>query len=199
MGQGLADVNFERGGDVAATLLSALDQGSLERALLDGGIVIFAASGTANLTKTLTVSRDITFDATGQNVTLSGRGGLRVFAVKPGVKFTLINVTVADGSSDKGAGLFNDGGLVTIRNCTFTGNSAIGADGANGPDVPFDSTQDLTGASGLDGLGGAIYSSGELSIEETRFRANSAQGGSGGIGGRIRPSQKPRCVCTSTA
>jgi len=91
-----------------------------------------SCDGTIPLTRTLTVDKDTMLDASGHQVTISGQQSNRVFHVKAGVKFTLLSVTVADGKSDKGGGLFNEGGEVIVLNCAFLGNVARGADAAGG-------------------------------------------------------------------
>ena len=60
-------------------------------------------------------------------------------------------------------------GLMTISNSTFTGNQAVGANGAN----------DLLYVSGGEALGGAIFNFTPLTITNSTFTDNLAKGGDG--------------------
>jgi hypothetical protein len=72
-----------------------------------------------------------------------------------------------------GGALFNDGGTVTIANCTFSGNSAVGGAGGAG------STAALNGGKG-NGSGGACYNrNGSLTIRSSTFTSNTADFGRG--------------------
>jgi hypothetical protein len=61
-------------------------------------------------------------------------------------------------------------GLMTVRNSTFIGNRAVGANGAN----------DLVFVSGGEALGGAIWNSTPFTITNSTFTDNLAKGGDGG-------------------
>jgi hypothetical protein len=81
-------------------------------------------------------------------------------------------------------------GNLTITNCTFTDNDALGGSGGNGGDGfdnPAGSTGGNGGIPGSGGLaaGGAIFfaASGTLSISSSTLQGNLASGGPGGAGG----------------
>jgi CSLREA domain-containing protein len=78
-----------------------------------------------------------------------------------------------NGGAGEGGGIFNDaGGNLTVTNCTFDNNSAIGGAGGNGQ----------FGGSGGDGAGGGIYNQSTImSITSATITTNS---GSGGVGGK---------------
>ena len=58
-------------------------------------------------------------------VTVSGGGPSRVFQVDAGVTASISGLTITGGKpSGNGGGLYNDGGNVTLTNCTISGNSA---------------------------------------------------------------------------
>ena len=62
-------------------------------------------------------------------VTVSADGASRVFQVDPGVTASISGMTITGGNvTGNGGGLYNDGGNVTLTNCTVSGNSA-GRDG----------------------------------------------------------------------
>jgi hypothetical protein len=156
--------------------------------------VIFDCNGTIYLTNTIAITNDTTFDASGRtNVTISGLSGgitpgaaVRVLHVSAGVNVTLVNLTLANGSSISGGAIFNNGGLISATNCVFSGNRALGAngfDGADGKDHSDTGGNGDHGGEGSPALGGAIYNLGEVSLSYCRFENNSATGGDGGAGG----------------
>ena len=72
------------------------------------------------------------------------------------------------GGAGLGAAIFNNGGNVTIANCTFTANLALGGNGGTGA---------VAGAAGQ-GLGGAVFSrNGTLTILESTLSSNTAADG----------------------
>ena len=76
--------------------------------------------------------------------------------------------------------------MVTLTNCTFIGNSAVGTNGAagrNGSGGGNIGNNGGNGTAGVQALGGAIYNLGGLTIYNSSFFTNSATGGSGGSGG----------------
>ena len=73
-------------------------------------------------TGTKTITTDTTIDGGGM-ITISGEHSTGVFAVNPGVNFTVRNMTIADGRASEGGGIQNSG-LLTVTNSTFTDNSA---------------------------------------------------------------------------
>lgn len=137
------------------------------QALLDqGGLIRLNVDGAIPLSRTLVVAKDAVLDGSGQQVTLSGMNAVRVLHVNPGISLTLSNVTIADGRSDRGAGLYNFGGAVTVSGCTFTNNQARGSDGAAG--IPGESA-----------AGGAVFNEGDLRITYSTFIANGSFSGRG--------------------
>ena len=157
--------------DVAAApvtnIVSTPSEASLNYALSNSSVVIFAFNGTIGITNTKVISSDITLDGTGQNVTISGNNSVGVFSVNPGVHLTLRNLTIANGSATMtGGGLNNNDGIVTVANCTFSNNVAIGSSG------------------GSPGAGGGIYNfnSGTVIITGSTFVNNRAIGGIGSTG-----------------
>jgi hypothetical protein len=99
-------------------------------------------------------------------VTISGNNNFGVFNVNPGAHLTLRNLTIANGNSISGGGaIYNNGGLVTVVNCTFSNNIAVGA------------------GNGGYAYGGAICNNGGvLTVSGSTFVNNSIAGGTGGTG-----------------
>ncbi len=93
----------------------------------------------------------LTFDAHGKN---------RVFLIKPNVSANISGITITGGSADKGGGIFNQYGTLTITNSTITSNSA---------------TEEYIGD------GGGIYNTGVLTVNNTTVEKNSANCDGGGI------------------
>ncbi len=163
----------------------------LTEAVRIGGSFRFGCDGTIEITQTLTIAQDTVLDASGRAVTLNGgnRPGVRIFHVNPGVNFTLKNVTVTGGCSTNGAGLYNDGGTVTLLNCTFATNVTVGISGYRGDDgAPGATYQDrggngMDGGAGTDAKGGAIFNAGILMATNLTLVGNSARGGTGGPAG----------------
>jgi len=144
-------------------------EAALRAALAVGGTVSFSSSGTITLANTVELARDTVLDGTGQEVTLSGNNSGRVFFVDTNVHLTLINLTIAYGQCDYGAGIYNDGGHLALERCRLSGNAAYGAGGVG------------SGVAESAG-GGAIYNLGTLAANFCTFSYNSAHGGDGAPG-----------------
>ncbi len=89
-----------------------------------GGAVTFACDGTITLASTITNNVDLTLDGTGHQVTISGGNAVRVFWVNTNVSFTVVNLTIANGSSLGGSAILNVGGTVNLTGVTLSGNTA---------------------------------------------------------------------------
>ena len=161
--------------------------GSLRQALADadtGGIIIFAGDTHILLSSTLNVARDVGIDGSGQTVTISGGGAVRVFVVNSGVSLSLNKLTVADGQdTDYGGGIYNNGTL-TVSNSTFAGNQVsregMGGGGIyNNSGTLMVSNSTFSGNSAFDG--GGIMNYATLTVSNSTFSGNSAYGQGGGI------------------
>jgi len=120
-----------------------------------GDTITFSCSGTIPITSTLTITKNLTLNGSGQNVTLDGGNSTQVLSVTSGVTFNLKALTIAHGSAFGGGGISNSG-TVTISNSTFANNSTTTAHG------------------------GGISNGGTVTISNSTFANNSAPGGSGG-------------------
>jgi hypothetical protein len=199
-----------RGGGVVTECTEA----NLRAAMAGGGTVTFACDGTITLAATITNATKTVLDASGHQITISGGDAVRVFYVATNVNFTVVNLTIANGQSTDGAGVFNDGGALVLAGTTFLSNIATngGLPGTNvasrggaictrGGSVvlsncmfigneAFGSRSDSyfgSGIAGGDGCGGAIYSAGQISVQGSTFAGNGAQGGAGASGGGSSP------------
>ena len=66
----------------------------------------------------------LTLDGSGHQVTISGNNAVRVFYVNTNVSFTVVNLTIADGTSLGGSAILNLGGTVNLTGVTFRSNTA---------------------------------------------------------------------------
>jgi CSLREA domain-containing protein len=163
-------------------------------------------TGTITLSSTLTISKNVVINGPSTKaITISGNNAVRVFFVNSGVHFTIKNLTVAKGrikgkdgaaginseagSTAEGGGLYNNGGTVSIVDCTFSGNRAVGGRGGN--------RGGGTGVPGGDGMGGALFNRGTVFLINSTFSDNRAIGGGGGNGGGGRLSD-PRPLSPGT-
>ena len=141
-------------------------------------------------TSVQTISKTITIDGTGHQVTISGGDTVGLFAVNDsGVTFAVIGLTLTGGNLDGGLGgaISNlSSGTVTVTNSTFSGNSTPDGSGgaisnlSSGTVTVTNST--FSGNSTPDGFGGAIsnLSSGTVTVTNSTFSGNSSPDGSGG-------------------
>jgi uncharacterized repeat protein (TIGR01451 family)/CSLREA domain-containing protein len=90
----------------------------------------------------------------------------RVFHVTGGHIVSISGVTIRGGQAmnANGGGIYNNGGSLTLTDCTITDNQALGADG-----TPLVSS----------GLGGGIYNLGTLIVTGSTVSGNQALGGDG--------------------
>jgi Ca2+-binding RTX toxin-like protein len=142
-----------------------------------------AGTGDLDITDTLTII------GAGADQTIIDGGAIdRVFHILPGVTVTLIGVTIQNGSSTFGGGLYNEGGNVLLQDVVVTGNVATGLDYSNGGGLAnnagrliLDQVTVTGNTADLDGAG--IYSfNGELHlINSSTVESNSAGRAGGGI------------------
>jgi fibronectin-binding autotransporter adhesin len=158
----------------AAGVVTSPTEASLRAAFAGGGAVTFATSGTITLSAVLAITNNTSIDGAGYSVTLSGSNATEVFLVYTNVQSTLNNLTIANGLTNQGAGMYNAGGTVSMSNVVFSGNQAVGMNGSNS------GNSDPYGAPGQAAYGGAIYNLGSLILVNCRFLSNSSSGGNGG-------------------
>ena len=71
------------------------------------------SDGIISLSSTLVVSNSVMLDGSGHNVTISGEE-CPGFPVITDASLTLSHLTIANGKATNGAGIYNDGGTVTL-------------------------------------------------------------------------------------
>jgi Divergent InlB B-repeat domain/Immunoglobulin I-set domain len=165
-------------------MVSSPDEALLRTALAGAGKVTFDCDGTITLSQPLTITIATVIDAAGHSIILSGNNAVRVFEVNPGTQLTVQNLAVAYGRTNSGAGLYNNGGVVTLSNVLFMANQAVGTNGA------LASSNQPPTIGGL-AAGGAIYNDGSLTLLGCRFIGNGAYGGTGAYGDYINYGASP--------
>ncbi|MBC3786715.1 putative Ig domain-containing protein [Spirosoma utsteinense] len=170
--------------------------GSLRQAMLDIAAttcpapftITATASGTINLASALpSITKNIAFVGPGaSNLTIrrSSGGDYRLFTVPSSVTVSFAGFTIADGfASGSQGGAFNNGGTLTVSNCTFLNNRASFDGGAirnNGGSARLTVTNCTFTSNTAGVLGGGIYHQGALlSVVNSAFTSNTANVGGG--------------------
>lgn len=174
-------------------------EAALRSAIANGGTVQFACDGVILLGNPIIIVSNTVLDGVGHQITISGNHTVRVIQVASGVSFSLANLTIADGVSPSGAGLYNDGGFVTATNCLFSANVARQQTASPAPSLggaicnaggqmellrcvftdngAYGGLYYSSGTSpGCNGCGGAVYNGATLRVSDCSFFRNAAAG-----------------------
>ncbi len=164
--------------------------GSLRQALSDandGDTIDFSVTTPATITLSageLGVVKSITIAGPGAaNLTVDGNHASRVFEITSNSTVTISGLTITNGSvsgSPGGGGIYNNGAVLTVSNCTISGNSADFGGGISNNATLAISNSTLSGNSAAN-FGGGIYNTAELTISNSTLSGNSASFGGGGI------------------
>jgi uncharacterized repeat protein (TIGR03803 family) len=178
---------------VRPVVVTNATEAALLAAMAEAGGIVFACDGTITLTSTLAVTNNTVLDATGHQVTISGTN-VRLFYVNTNITFGTRNLTIANGYSPMGGGIFNDGGTLELLDTEFRANLATNA--------WIRPMEPLTNG----GRGGAILNQGgTINATNCRFSGNiattqSIPQGEGALGGAIcNPAGRvnlDRCIFT---
>src|SRR5260221_5918803 len=172
----------------------------------DGDTITFACSGTITLTSTLNIkgkgvsTAGLTVNGNWTAVVRDGIKLVGVFRVE-GMYLSLKGLTIINGRAERGGGLFNTGGKVSITNCTFRGNTAQHGGGLFNREGKVSITNGTFSDNETAGSGGGLYNQkGEMSLSRCTFSGNTAQHG-GGLGneGPGRVTITNCTVCGNTA
>ena len=145
----------------------------------------FAGSPTISLAHgVLAIPANTAIIGLASGITVNAGNTSGVFSLGSGLSASIANLIIKGGHSNGGGGgLANNGGTLTVSNCTFTNNNSThgGAVYANGGTL---TVQDSTFASNqaTDGSGAGIYVNlGTANISYSTFNNNSSNGSGGGI------------------
>jgi len=178
--------------------------GSLRQAIADahdGDTIDFGVTGTIILTTgELLVDKSISINGPGSDhLTVDGNHASRVFQVQVsgGGTATIAGLTITNGNADRiggGGGIYNESSMLTVSNCTISGNSAPDAFGVGGGirnDVAFSNATlevlncTISGNSAGDNAGGIFNYGGSntatLKVINSTLSGNSAHFYGGGI------------------
>jgi len=143
-----------------------------------GGTITLVGSGLPAIQNTLTI------DGTGQTIILDGASSYGILEVGGGAALNLNDLTITDGSSGYGGGMYNNGGTTTVTNCTFSANTAVAGGGmynggtATVTDSTFSGNTAGVAGSGA-GYGGGILNNATTTVSHSTFSGNSAVDGGG--------------------
>src|SRR5689334_13258614 len=105
-----------------AASLPECDEAIFRIAIAQGGNVQFGCDGTIVLTSTLAVTNDVTLDANGHSVTISGGDAVRHFAVQSNASLSLLGLRLVNGlAANTGGAVFNQGSFAATG-CVFSSN-----------------------------------------------------------------------------
>jgi predicted outer membrane repeat protein len=145
---------------------------------LSGTIVL--TNGALDLTRT---SGPVVIVGPGASaLTISGNNTSQVWNFITGSVVSLSGVTIANGNTGEGGGIYNEGALDVI-NCAFTNNTStsnVGGAIFSAVGRLIVSGSSFTANSAANSNGGAIYSDNALVIVNSTFTDNVAHGSSGG-------------------
>jgi hypothetical protein len=179
-------------GSLRATIANASSGDTIEFA--------FAVIGTITLTSgPLDITENLDIEGPGANsLAISGNGAAQVVSIPGGVTATIAGLTIADGNSDYGGGIYKNACTLRIANCTLSGNASSSVDG-NGGCIYNAGTLTIMNSTIADNsggyFGGGIYNFGALTVSDSTFSGKKAlEGGgianndAGKVSGGIAPS-----------
>jgi CSLREA domain-containing protein len=153
--------------------------GSLRQAIIDippGGIITFSpdlSGETVTLSASLVISSNLSIDGSAlpEPITISGNGAVGVFIVNPSTNVTLDSLRIMDGNTSDGGGI-NNSGILSIVNCTITGNTASGPGGGitNNPYANLLIRNSIINDNTATNYGGGIHSGETLRSSTARYQ-----------------------------
>jgi predicted outer membrane repeat protein len=110
---------------------------------------------------------------------INGTDNNWIFYINNGIFVTITNLTLTKGTESYGGAIYNNGGNLNVKNCSFINNTALTGHGGaiyNNEGILMIKTSSFTGNAAYSG--GAIYlNDGGLNVEECTFNNNSAHYG----------------------
>jgi hypothetical protein len=175
-----SDTNPPTPGSLRAAIAAAAPGDTIDFNLTyPATIALNSTLGPLGLNTSLTIS-----GPGASNLAISGNNAVRVLYVSQGVTVGISGVTIENGHSSYGGGIYNYGGTLTLTNITVSGNSAVVSGGGV---WDYSGTLTLTNSTVADNsaaasYGGGIYiSNSKLTITDSTVSGNSASYYGGGI------------------
>ena len=162
--------------------------GSLRQAILDadtantGDTIMFSVTGTITLTSgVLEIQHSLTITGPGaSSLAISGNGSSRVFMVDSGATVSISGLTIEDGSSfsgtNVGGGIYTFGTL-SVTNCTFSNNSAVGGGGLGTEPGSTVTVTNCTFSGNTADYGGGIINYATMTVTNSTVSNSSGGGG----------------------
>jgi len=172
--------------------------GSLRAAIAaaaNGDAINFASDMTITIGSTLTISKNLTIDATGHNVAIDGNASVTVFLVTSSATAAITHLTIQNGRASEtnlgycnglrcGGGIFNSGTLTLNDSRLLNNTLTFGYGGGVYNDVGGTATLTnctVSGNSAASG-GGVFNYGGPMTISNSTLSGNTASAFGGGIG-----------------
>jgi hypothetical protein len=146
----------------------------------------------------ITINKSLTIQGAGSGSTIiDGQDISRVFLINNST-VDMSGMTIRNGniSANNGGGLYNDGGNVTMTNCTISGNTAAQGGGIENESGTLNMTN-CTVSGNTAAQGGGIRNIGELTMTSCTVIDNTAVGGASG-GGIFNVENVTMTNCTIT-
>lgn len=161
--EAIAQADAGAGDDTISFSAAAFPAGSLTTITLTAGALAFnGTNGTLEI------------NGPGQEqLAISGNDASRVFNVAAGANLTLDGLTLTNGRHASMGGAIHNAGTLAISNVLVTNSNVVGANGTSGAGA-------TPGGSAGTVWGGAIYSSGALTLTNATVNNNAATAGNGG-------------------
>jgi hypothetical protein len=183
------------GGVVGTGTPASCTEAALDARLGGGGTVTFNC-GASPYTLTIASTRVITVNTTidgGGKITLSGGSAVKIFQVNPGIRLTLNNLTVSNGSSAWGGCIWVFGGTLnatqtTIQNCAAHPSYIFSGDGGAifGLNATIAMTDTTILHNSVESNGGGIYLyDGQATLNNVSILNNTANYTYTGSGGGV--------------
>ena len=169
--------------------------GSLRQAIANaapGDTITFSLPANSSVTLTsgeLLINKNLTISGPGANLLTIERnasaGDFRIFDITANINVTITGLTIVNGNSPIGGGIYNNGGTLTVASSTISGNQASGSNGYGGGIYNEQGTVNVTnstiaGNSSYDG-GGIFNERGTVNVTNSTVSGNSAAYDGGGI------------------
>ena len=142
--------------------------------------IIFEVDGTILLASPLPpVTEDLSIDGNGHAINIDGAGAYRIFEVPAGTNLRIFQLVLENSYGSPEGGAIWNAGVLKVQQCTLSSNVSL-----TGGAIYSSGSLTVVGGTAFSSntaeRGGAIYSSGALYIENAAFDGNYADGYEGG-------------------